>query len=587
MINILDESTINRIAAGEVVERPVSVVKELVENAMDSGAKNISVEIKGGGIDLIRVSDNGCGIEKDSIPLAFLRHATSKIRNADDLASINTLGFRGEALSSIAAVSQTELLSKSASSVLGYSYRIEGGKEKAFDEVGIPDGTTVIVRNLFYNTPARKKFLKSAVTEANHISSLMEKLILSHPDISFKYTVNGSVKLTSDGLGDEEADVYSVFGRSIQKALSPVSFETENHSIHGFAGKPEISRGNRDCEIFFVNGRYVKSTVLSSAVEEAMRPFLMLHRFPFVILYVDIPATLLDVNVHPAKTQVRFADEQKVYQFVKDAVYTAVTREELIADAIPEASPAIKDMVPEHVPEPFETKAIEEFREKAGAVKAEIKKEAKKEQEQLTLFKDGFLSEVNVKKHRIIGQLFDTYWLIEYEDKLYMIDQHAAHEKIKYEKIMAQVRQNAVISQLISPPYIISLSVSQEETLTLHMDDLLRMGFTIEHFGGREYAVTSVPSELFGQSVQDYLISVIDDLATCGNIREPDAISDRIATMSCKAAVKGNMHMSYEEADSLITQLLALENPYNCPHGRPTIIMFSKAEIEKMFKRIV
>ncbi|MBQ6128033.1 MAG: DNA mismatch repair endonuclease MutL [Lachnospiraceae bacterium] len=597
MINILDEKTINRIAAGEVVERPVSVVKELVENAIDSGAKNISVEIKGGGIDLIRVTDNGCGIEKNSIPLAFLRHATSKIKDADDLCTIHTLGFRGEALSSIAAVSRVEMMSKRPKDVLGYCYRIEGGREASFDEAGIPDGTTIIVRNLFFNTPARKKFLKSAMTEGNQITSIMEKIVLSHPDIAFKYTVNGALKLSSDGLGDIRSDVYAVFGRDITRSLCDISLDNGKVSITGYAGKPVTARGNRDCEIFFVNGRYVKSSVLSSAAEEAYKPFLMLHRFPFLIMYFRIASELLDVNVHPAKTEIRFSDEKEIYDLVKDAVYQAITRQELIVDAAPEAieknaepeedKPTVSakpENIEKYIPEPFEKKAVEGYKEDI-IQSFEPVKETSYEQE--TLWGEGFLAEENVKKHRIIGQLFETYWLIEFEEKLYIIDQHAAHEKIKYEKIMAMVRNNTVTSQMVRPPYIISLSLSQEECVQSHMDDFKRMGFMLEHFGGYDYAVTAVPSELFGISVQDYLISVIDDLAANRNIKEPDAVNDRIATMSCKAAVKGNTYMTFEEADSLIGQLLALDNPYNCPHGRPTIVSFTKADIEKMFKRIV
>ncbi len=596
MINILDEKTINRIAAGEVVERPVSVVKELVENAIDSGAANISVEIKGGGIDLIRVTDNGSGIDKASIPSAFLRHATSKIKDFYDLRNISTLGFRGEALSSVAAVAQVELLTKCRDDFLGYRYRIEGGKEISFDEAGLPDGTTVIVRNLFYNTPARKKFLKSAVSEANLITTLIERLILSHPGIGFKYTVNGTLRLSSDGLGDIKSDIYTVFGRNVERCITEVSLLNENCTVTGYAGKPEIGRGNRDCEIFFVNGRLIKSSLLSSAVEEAYHNFLMLHRFPFIILYIEIPAELLDVNVHPAKTQVRFADERTVYSLVTDAVYEAVTKEELIPDAaassnpvseasFPEASKAVKAANAVYVPEPFEQRAVTVFQKEAEQSLEETR--AKQSAEQITLFKEGFLDDSNIEKHRIIGQLFDTYWLIEFEEKLYIIDQHAAHEKIKYEHLIEQIKGGRVDSQLISPPYILSLSVSQEETLLAHMEDFSHTGFAIEHFGGREYAVTAVPVELFGMGEKDYLISVIDELASSGNIKEPAAVYDRIATMSCKAAIKGNTHITYEEAKSLIGQLLKLENPYNCPHGRPTMVMFSKTEIEKMFKRIV
>ncbi len=592
IINVLDDATINKIAAGEVVERPVSVVKELVENSIDAGATNISVEIKDGGIEYIRVSDNGRGIEKNNIPKVFLRHATSKIRSIEDLAVTTTLGFRGEALSSIASVSRVELLTKSERDILGYSYRINGGRCDSFDEAGVPDGTTVIVRNLFYNTPARRKFLKSAVTEAGHITELMEKLILSHPSISFKYTVNGIVKLSSDGLGDVSACIYSLFGRETAASSNSIDHSTEACSINGFAGKPEIARGNRNFELFFVNGRFIKSKILSSAVEEAYKPYLMLHKFPFVLLYINIPSDRLDVNVHPAKTEIRFLDEREVFSTVFDAVTDAVTRKELIPDISLEETSEKKEKrestpPAQMIPEPFETKALESYR--INTIKEQINKDhaETKIPVQENLFKDGFLSEEARSRHRVIGQIFDTYWIIEYENKLYIIDQHAAHEKVLYERLVKQINANSVISQAISPPYIVSLTAAEEETVKKHVEIFRETGFEIEHFGQREYALSSVPSELFGMSEQDYFLSVVDDLTDTGNMKEPDQIKDRIATMACKAAVKGNMRMSFAEADALINELLQLDNPYNCPHGRPTIISFSKQELEKMFKRIV
>ncbi|MCR5673187.1 MAG: DNA mismatch repair endonuclease MutL [Lachnospiraceae bacterium] len=605
-INLLDDKTINKIAAGEVVERPVSVVKELVENAIDAGSDAISVEVKGGGIDYIRVTDNGTGIDKENIKKAFLRHATSKIKTAEDLLGVTSLGFRGEALSSVAAVSQIELMTKTKDDILGYRYCIHGGKEMSFDEAGLPDGTTIIVRNLFYNTPARRKFLKSSSTERNYITELMERLILSHPDISFKYTVDNDVKLSSGGDKDVMANVYGIFGRDIQKALVSVDVASENCEVTGFVGKPEISRGNRNYELFFVNDRYIKSNVLSSAVEEAFKPFLMLHKFPFVILYLNIPSQFLDVNVHPAKTVIRFMEEQSVYEIVKNAVSDAISRRELIPDvdlfenkdnAGPTAKNTVsvkdEDSASEEIPEPFETKRIEEFKRSYDIDTVNTSNTvdhvspAKKAVSQITLFDAGFLKEENVKKHRIIGQVFDTYWLIEYDEKLYVIDQHAAHEKVLYEKFRAQISQNAVTSQMISPPFIMSLSQSQADTLSEYLAYFNELGFMIEHFGGREYAISSAPDDLPGMNGQDYLIAVLDELAVSSRLKEPDQIKDRIATMACKAAVKGNMRLSTAEADALITQLLSLENPYNCPHGRPTIVSFSKSELEKMFKRIV
>ncbi len=603
-INILDESTINKIAAGEVVERPVSVVKELVENAIDSGAENISIEIKGGGIDYIRVTDNGSGIEHDSIPRAFLRHATSKIKSIEDLMNVYSLGFRGEALSSIAAVSEVELMTKTADSLLGYRYCIRGGREMSFDEAGVADGTTVIVRNLFFNTPARRKFLKSAVTEGSYITELVERLILSHPEISFKYTVNGSLKLSSNGLNDIMSDVYSVFGRETMNLLVDVSYTSENCSISGYIGKPETARGNRNYELFFVNKRLVKSKVLSSAVEEAYKPFLMLHKFPFVILYIDIPSELLDVNVHPSKTEIRFMEERQIYTAIFDTVTEGVTRRELIPSAVlppnnsggisqkpeiniqPEEPELPSSIVEEsRIPEPFETKSIDSFRQKTLKDYEEHKQELKPVQE--TLFSEGFLAEENKPKHKIIGQVFGTYWIIEFEDKMYIIDQHAAHEKVLYERFSKQIESGEVVSQMISPPYIVTLTASEENILKENIGIFEELGFRVEHFGGHEYALTSVPAELFRLSEQDYFLSVIDDLSENLRTREPKQVKDRIATMACKAAIKGNTNISYAEADALISELLSLDNPYNCPHGRPTIISFTNSDLDKMFKRIV
>ena len=594
-INVLDESTINKIAAGEVVERPVSVVKELVENSIDAGATAISVEIRQGGIDYIRVTDNGSGIDKECIPTAFLRHATSKIRSIEDLACISSLGFRGEALSSIAAVSHVELITKKREDILGYRYCISGGRQMSFDEAGTPDGTTIIVKNLFFNTPARRKFLKSAMTEANYITELIERLILSHPDISFKYTVNGALKLISNGLGDVLASVYTVFGNDIRKNLVKVSYESENCCITGFTGKPEIGRGNRNFEVFFVNGRYIRSKILTSAVEAAYKPYLMQHRFPFVILYLDIPSEQLDVNVHPAKTEIRFIDEQNIYSVIYDTVTEGITRRELIPEPLgcdtvsdikgnaSKALPAQQDSAASF--EPFEEESLKEFKAISKKAAEDTKKESEPVQE--TLFKEGFLGQESKKDHRIIGQVFDTYWIIEFEDKMYIIDQHAAHEKVLYERLVKQISDNNVYSQMVSPPVIVSLSSLEEDIIREHIDDLAALGFTVEHFGGREYAVSSFPTELYRMSGRDYFISLIDGLANDKEIGKIPEIKDRIATMACKAAVKGNTRLSVAEADALIDELFTLDNPYNCPHGRPTVISFSESELEKLFKRIV
>ena len=630
-IRVLDDKTINQIAAGEVVERPVSVVKELVENSIDAGSTNISVEIKEGGIDLIRVTDNGSGIDRDSIKTAFLRHATSKIKSIEDLVSVKSLGFRGEALSSIAAVGQIELFTKVKGQMIGYRYCIQGGREMSFDEAGIPEGTTIICRNLFFNTPARRKFLKSPMTEANYITELMERLILSHPDIGFKYIVNGREKLSSPGNNDVRQNIYSIFGREMANLVIKIDEQREDLKITGYIGKPETGRGNRNFELFFVNNRCVKSSVLSKAVEEAYSNFLMLHKYPFTVLYFDIPQEKLDVNVHPAKTEIRFLDEAVLYKELTEVITGALSHKEMIPEVVNEENDAKKiipalslkaepdkaisqaanlpgacgtdillsDTLTEDIvnikpknsyndevdltyipaPEPFETKEIAEYKE--------IKQEEIKDIRQENLFDEEFLTEKALKKHKIVGQVFDTYWIVELENKMYIIDQHAAHEKVLYEKFKKKIDNNEIYSQQLSPAIIVSLNIQEEETLKKYQENFKSLGFEVEHFGGREYAITAVPVDLFGHDERTLFLSVLDEMSQVSKISDLKGVNDRIATMACKAAIKGNMHFSFAEASSLIDQLLILDNPYNCPHGRPTIVSYSKTEIEKLFKRIV
>lgn len=618
VINILDENTIDKIAAGEVVERPASVVKELVENAIDSGATAITVEIKDGGISMIRVTDNGQGIEKDQIKKAFMRHATSKITSVTDLFRISSLGFRGEALSSICAVSQVELLTKTKDDYSGSRYIINGGKEEAIEDAGVPNGTTIIVRNLFYNTPARKKFLKSSNTEAGYISELMEKFILSHPDIAIKYMVNGIDKMTSSGNGDIKSAIYSVFGKVTVESMIPLEYLGEEFSVTGYICKPEICRGNRNYEFFFVNERIIKSKILSNSIEEAYKNYLMLHKYPFVVLYFDIEPTRLDINVHPAKTEIKFLDEAYITATLLYLVQNALSKKELIPEVVAEKKSESNREITHKInsPEPFEDKrkgnsnyssninnsvakeATFEF-ESTTAVSHSYQNEFNKDKpqnfesentesktEQLSIFSDDFLSESAAVSHRIIGQLFDTYWLVEYNEKLYIIDQHAAHEKVLYERIIKRLKAGLNPSQIISPPEIVSLSVSEEEALCKYKENLNTLGFEWEHFGGREYSICAVPCDLFGMGKNDYFISILDELSV-GRKPSLDTVNDRIATMACKAAVKANMRLSTNEAKALIDELMTLDNPYNCPHGRPVIISYSKTEIEKLFKRIV
>ena len=701
-IAVLDQNTIDKIAAGEVVERPSSVVKELVENAIDAGATAITVEITDGGKKLIRITDNGSGMDAKQVPLAFLRHATSKIEKVEDLTHIASLGFRGEALSSIAAVSQVELITKTPSGISGTRYVIEGGKEQALEEMGAPEGTTFLIRNLFYNTPARSKFLKSDMTEAGYINILMEQLALSHPEISFKYIQNRQVKLSSSGNYSVKDVIYSVYGREIAKALLDVSYENDFMKIEGFVGKPEISRGNRTFENYYINGRYVKNKIITKAIEDGYKGLVMQHKFPFVSLRIEMDGNDLDVNVHPAKREVRFARETEVYTAIYETVRKVLTHRELIPQVSvgkDEPTSRTEQIKPGSIPEPFEVKRrqemyghpnrtaniashaaptasevrstapvpsirynkptngtasygsaesahnssassadkykrVDSLRENpvyesqpftkeeeemfSGTLKdgrnensatetadyevisekpaesapPEVDNEPIKSQEQeppkqLELFEERLLAPESRSRHRLIGQLFDTYWLVQFEDNFYIIDQHAAHEKVYYERFVKQFQSQNIQSQYVSPPLIVSLSLEEENLLKANKKYFRDFGFEIEPFGGREYSISAVPSSLLGMTEEDLFLEMLDHLTADGSKDAFEIFASRLATMACKAAVKGNHSMSPQEADKLIDELLTLENPYNCPHGRPTIIAMSKTEIEKKFKRIV
>lgn len=680
-IAVLDQNTIDKIAAGEVVERPSSVVKELVENAIDAGATAVTVEITDGGKKLIRITDNGSGMEEDQIPLAFLRHATSKIEKVEDLEHIASLGFRGEALSSIAAVSQVELITKTPSAISGNRYVIEGGVEHSLEELGAPEGTTFLVRNLFYNTPARSKFLKSDTTEANYIHTLMEQLALSHPEISFKYIQNKQVKLHTSGNYSVKDVIYSVYGRDIAKALLEVEQENSFMKISGFVGKPEIARGNRSFENYYINGRYVKNNIITKAIENAYKGFLMQHKFPFVSLRMEMEGNDLDVNVHPAKREVRFAREQEVYDAIYDTVRNALTRREMIPKVtLGQEETSRKENVVKSsaVPEPFEQKRREQIygtpisrpqpvRENPAAYSTmhpaktegilseknpspaltpseenlfagtlrknqeldEVKKKVELEQQakmaetlskktapatttipqaqetpsapaepspapqkepapkQLELFEEKLLAPESRNRIRMIGQVFDTYWLAEFDDNFYIIDQHAAHEKVYYERLVKKFRENSIDSQYLTPPLIVSLNMQEEEILNANKDYFEQFGFEIEHFGGREYCISAVPSNLYGLTEEELFLEMLDHLDSDNSKDALDIFASRLATMACKAAVKGNNRLSMEEAEKLLDELMTLENPYHCPHGRPTIISMTKTEMEKKFKRIV
>ena len=706
-IAVLDQQTIDKIAAGEVVERPSSIVKELVENAIDAGATAVTVEIADGGKKMIRITDNGGGMERDQVPLAFLRHATSKIEKVEDLEHIASLGFRGEALSSIAAVAQVELITKTPSALSGVRYVINGGVQESLEDMGAPEGTTFLVRNLFYNTPARSKFLKSDTTEGNYVSTLMEQLALSHPEISFKYIQNKQVKLHTSGNYNVKDVIYNIYGRDITKALLEVSYENAFMKIEGFVGKPEISRGNRTFENYYINGRFVKNRIIAKGIEDAYKGFLMQHKFPFVSLHIQMEGNDLDVNVHPSKMEVRFARGTEVYDAVYETVHKALTTREMIQtvpfgkeESVRRQSSLVK---PGDIPEPFEMKrraempeyrtqvsntvnrtsnvsikgndrtvsepgtamdkkqissystlprgtitmaeqAVREqkiYQTKDPFTKAEEKlfegtindknihekqpdamqvnmsqkatvsvnknvvdsnenaetcdesaervQEVKKQQkpQQLELFEEKLLAPESRSRHQLIGQIFDTYWLVQFEDRFFIIDQHAAHEKVYYERFVKRFREQTIESQYLSPPLIVSLNLQEEVLLETNRKYFEDFGFEIEPFGGKEYCINAVPTNLYGLDEEELFLEMLDNLASEKDKDPLGIFASRLATMACKAAVKGNHQMSVQEANMLIDELLTLDNPYHCPHGRPTIISMTKTELEKKFKRIV
>lgn len=639
MINILDKSTIDKIAAGEVVERPASIVKELLENAIDASSNQITVEIKDGGISYIRITDNGTGIEKDEIKTAFLRHTTSKIKDAADLDNILSLGFRGEALSSISAVTRTEIISKTKSSFTANLYKIEGGEELCFEEVAAPDGTTIIIKDLFYNTPARRKFLKSSNTEAAYISDIVEKLALSNPDISFRYINNNVNKLHTLGNGNVKDIIYQIYGKEASSSLLELRYKDDIFKINGYIAKPEYSKSKRTNEIYFINSRYIKNSIIAKAIEDAYGNRMMQGKYPFVVLNININPSLLDVNVHPSKMEIRFEDVNTIYAVIKSAVENTLVSADLVKrayvsekDRIEEIKQNLKIKLEEEnrvrYPENFERNRIKEL-EKENTIKPigierknldilNVEKNNEKpveikEKKEEYIFEDKtkeyikteldskvaqkiedveyeqlkFLDEKNIKKHRIVGQIFGTYWIVELDKEMFIIDQHAAHEKVLYERFLKAYENDISTKQYISPSIILSLSDIELEALEINRDFFYKMGFEIENFGGREIKVSALPNNLPSVDKKDLLMELIEEISESGIIRQAEPILSKLASISCKAAIKGNQNISFEEAQILIDEMLNLDNPYNCPHGRPTIIKMSKYEIEKKFKRIV
>lgn len=741
IINVLDKDTINKIAAGEVIEGPAAVVKELVENAIDADANSVTVEIKDGGTSLIRVTDNGKGIGSDDIKTAFLPHATSKIKTADDLTLVSSLGFRGEALASIAAVSEVEVLTKTADEISGIRYVINGGKEEVNEPIGTPEGTTFVVRNLFYNTPARKKFLKTPATEGRYVGEVMEHMAVSHPEIAFKFILNGQVKLQTMGNGSLKDVLFYIYGKETTANIIPVNNPDADGelvnglSVRGYIGKPSLTRGNKEYENYFINGRFIKNKVITRAIEDSYKSFLMQHRFPFTCLLISVDNSLVDVNVHPAKLEVRFSDTESIYRLVFHEVDNALRKKDLLPDMgvkqVPDKKPLVRDfnshnkaektekaggyIIPDiPMPEPFEKSRQGEWKkelkpvfkqesfvadkvkrdEKSPLIKSEIyapfendntfdksnfaspeiesidkseggikntggnlagdasrenSAETEDNREYPTSvehtaktsynkdfntvkedsdtyknmsensfqadggktnttdveqdfcdkdesscntnksskeeFKGGILAKKALPDIKIIGQIFGTYWIIEYDDSVYMIDQHAAHEKVMYERFVKEISENKVTSQNLLPPVVVTLSGSQSQIVEEIEEHLYKLGFEIEPFGGNEYVIKAVPTELFGISEKDLLFDIIDQYSLEGRKATPDTVLSKLATMACKAAIKGNMNISLLEAKALIEELMSLDNPYNCPHGRPTMIFMSKSDVEKKFKR--
>ncbi|MBR5712529.1 MAG: DNA mismatch repair endonuclease MutL [Lachnospiraceae bacterium] len=688
IVHVLDSETINQIAAGEVIERPASVVKELVENAVDSGATQVTVEIEGGGVTMIRVTDNGSGFAAEDIRTAFLRHATSKISCGEDLFRIHSLGFRGEALSSIASVAKVELLTMHKDAYIGSRYRIEGGVEVALEEAGCPQGSTMLVYDLFYNVPARRKFLKSTTTEAGYCNELLSRFALAHPEVSITFISQGRTILHTSGNGKLQDTVFAVFGRETASNLLPVSYEGIGITVGGYIGNSYVTRSNRGGELCFVNGRDVRDKTVRKATEDAFHTYVMQHKYPVTMLTLTVRPDLLDVNIHPTKSEVRFLDPEEVYHAVTTAVRNALTGANLIRNVSVDMQEKEVRTAIERPPESFEKNrsamsryttqepssasleaqktndskqvlfiteemsheafapydASQEARpssekfasiddvfrvaeEYANAVdesdvqqdflpiSAEaiaagesiqdeefepdlpilIPKQESFEQEDDSEEKEivtgeqlSFLDESQPADFRIVGQVFNTYWIIELDNQMLMIDQHAAHEKINYERLLTAMKNGEVYTQQMNPPHIVKLSIREEEMLAKNAAFFEQLGFEIRDLGGREYGIFGVPSTLYRIAPEDYFAETLSQLMDTPNNTDPIVhITERLASMSCKAAIKGGQRISDAEAKHLISELLTLENPFHCPHGRPIIISISRQEMERKFKRIV
>lgn len=629
-IRLLDNSTINKIAAGEVVERPSSVIKELVENAIDAGAGNITIEIKDGGTTFIRITDDGCGIPVNEVKTAFLRHATSKITAVEDLESTFSLGFRGEALASIAAVSKAQMITKTRNEETGTKIVINGGILEEIKPWGAPDGTSITVEDIFYNVPARRKFLKKPATESGYISDIVNKFILGHPEISFKYINNNTTIIQTSGNNDLKTALYHVYGKDTALKMLELSSSHPDMKLDGLIGKPELSRANRTYENLFINGRFIKSDVVSNAAEEAYKTRLMIGKFPVYALSITLDPSMIDVNVHPAKLEVRFRDDDAVYQFVYDSIVNTFKDKVLIREGNWDSKPsaAVSEFIEINVPQEKPIKPVQQelytgmpsaprktasLRSEAanytsrlnqavsedeklkgelllrnienGSSSSQIREERKKFDDIPSETMEFSSDKPFFDNYRVIGQVFGTYWIIEQNKSMFVIDQHAAHERILFEKFSEEFSNGSVVSQKLFDDEKLILSETERVILEENIELFKNFGFEVKKESGGWY-ISSVPYIFDKPANAEFLTDILDMIHTEKLADVYDSKLMSIATMACKAAVKARDKMSVSEAEEMIKKLLSLKNPFSCPHGRPTIIEMTEYELEKKFKRI-
>mgnify|MGYP002643999371 FL=1 len=633
-INVLPKEIYQLIAAGEVVERPSSVVKEMIENSLDAGAKNITLEIKNGGSTYIRITDDGCGIERDDVRKVFISHATSKISKKDDLNSIGTLGFRGEAMASISAVSKVELLTKAENEEIGTRYEIAGGEELEFDDAGCPNGTTIVVRDIFFNTPARMKFLKKDVTEGNQVAGIVDRMAISHPEISFRFIRDGKQVLITSGNGDLKSTVYSVLGKEMSDSLMSVDYSFNDMRITGFVSKPTASRKSRAGQYFYINNRIVKSKTAMAALEQAYKNTIMVGRFPACVLNIELNPAQVDVNVHPAKTEVRFANEKPIFDLVYYAVKTAIENDRTVKEVEFKENPIYRQE-PKNVyqnndnksfqakfdffkkkDEPpsqqvIKTKPREDFwqveapkpeykiaRDEKPKARVDIDIEYEEPEEISTAKSEDALKEQDIEKvvitdekdnenfipnFKLIGEAFKTYLIVEIENELYFIDKHAAHERMNFERFRAQA---TVETQMLLAPVVVNLTKDEFIAISENVELIKKCGFELEEFGESQIIVRAIPSLVDGDSVKDLMLEIAQKLLEHKTDILPDKIDWIYHSASCRGAVKAGDYTSRQEQEMFVKKLLSMPNIRFCPHGRPVFIKMSKYDIEKQFGRV-